>query len=114
MTIQAGSSVEAAIQTSESVTPEAAGKFIEAAETKLLDIWIRAMRAQWVQQTFITHDTEILSAQGGPSRQIDHRRSRRAIESIRTLEAARRRGAKDLSSETLRGYSRAARSCRAS
>jgi peptidyl-dipeptidase A len=66
MTIQAGSSAEAAIQTSEksaSVTPEAARKFIEAAETKLFDLWIRASRAQWVHQTFITYDTEVLGAQ---------------------------------------------------
>ncbi|HEY2445100.1 MAG TPA: M2 family metallopeptidase, partial [Rhizomicrobium sp.] len=66
MTIQAGSSTEAAIQAPEkqaSATPEDARKFIENAETKLLDIWIRASRAQWVHQTFITHDTEILSAQ---------------------------------------------------
>ena len=66
MTIQAGSPAEAPIQTSEksaSVTPEGARKFIEAAETKLFDLWIRASRAQWVHQTFITHDTEILGAQ---------------------------------------------------
>ena len=66
MTIHAGSSPEAEIQAPEkraNLTPEAARKFIEAAETKLFDLWIRASRAQWVQQTFITHDTEILSAQ---------------------------------------------------
>jgi peptidyl-dipeptidase A len=66
MTIQAGRSADAAIQSSEksaSVTLEAARQFIEAAETKLFDIWIRASHAQWVHQTFITHDTEILSAQ---------------------------------------------------
>ena len=45
------------------VTPEGARKFIEAAETKLFDLWIRSGRAQWVHQTFITHDTEILGAQ---------------------------------------------------
>jgi len=66
MTIHAGSSAEAVIQATEkqgTVTPEGARKFIEAAETKLLDLWIRSNRAQWVHQTFITHDTEILSAQ---------------------------------------------------
>jgi peptidyl-dipeptidase A len=66
MTIRAGSSTEASIQAPEkqaSATPEGARKFIENAETKLFDLWIRASRAQWVQQTFITHDTEILSAQ---------------------------------------------------
>ena len=66
MTIEAGSSAEAAIQAQEkrtNATPESARKFIEAAEAKLFDLWIRASRAQWVHQTFITHDTEILSAQ---------------------------------------------------
>ena len=66
MTMQAGSSIEAAIQAQEkraNATPEGARKFIDAAETKLFDLWIRASRAQWVHQTFITHDTEILSAQ---------------------------------------------------
>src|ERR1700719_4235358 len=66
MTIHAGSSAEAAIQATEkqeTVTPEGARKFIEAAETKLLDLWIRSNRAQWVHQTFITPDTEILAAQ---------------------------------------------------
>jgi peptidyl-dipeptidase A len=66
MTMHVGSPAEAAIQATEkhgNVTAEEARKFIETAETKLLDIWIRASRAQWVQQTFITHDTEILSAQ---------------------------------------------------
>ena len=68
MTSHAGSSAEAATEApeqQENVTPEGAQKFIEAAETKLLDLWIRASRAQWVHQTFITHDTEILSAQAG-------------------------------------------------
>jgi peptidyl-dipeptidase A len=66
MTIHAGSSAEAVIQATEkreTVTPEGARKFIEAAETKLLDLWIRSSRAQWVHQTFITRDTEILAAQ---------------------------------------------------
>lgn len=66
MTIQAGSSAEAATEAPEGqsfVTPEGARKFIEAAETKLFDLWIRSGRAQWVHQTFITHDTEILGAQ---------------------------------------------------
>jgi peptidyl-dipeptidase A len=66
MTNHAGSSAEARMEVPERqsfVTVEGAQKLIEAVETKLLDLWIRASRAQWVQQTFITHDTEILSAQ---------------------------------------------------
>ena len=65
MTSHAGSSAEAATEAPEqqgNVTASGARKFIEAAETKLFDLWIRASRAQWVQQTFITDDTEILSA----------------------------------------------------
>src|SRR4029077_7039257 len=64
MTIQAASSAEAASQSSsKAITLDDARKFIEAAEAKLVDIWVRASRAQWVQQTFITHDTELMSAQ---------------------------------------------------
>ena len=66
MTMQARSSTEAAIQAQEkraNAGPEDARKFIGTAETALLGLWIRASRAQWVHQTFITHDTEILSAQ---------------------------------------------------
>ena len=52
MTIHGGSSAEAVIQAPEkqaNATPEGAHKFIEAAETRLLDLWIRSGRAQWVQ-----------------------------------------------------------------
>ncbi len=65
MTIEARSSAQGVLQApaKDGATPESARQFIEAAETRLLDIWIKASRAQWVQQTFITHDTEILSAQ---------------------------------------------------
>ncbi len=37
--------------------------FVEAAETRLLDLWIKSSRASWVQQNFITDDTERLSAE---------------------------------------------------
>ena len=40
-----------------------ARQFTDAAEKRLLDLWIKASRAQWVQETFITDDTEILAAQ---------------------------------------------------
>ena len=77
MSIHPGTSAEAATriedgapstaqdssQNKNGATPEAARSFIEAAETKLLNLWIKLSRAQWVQQTFITYDTEILSAQ---------------------------------------------------
>lgn len=44
-------------------TVEEARQFTEAAEKRLLDLWVKAGRAQWVQETFITDDTEILAAQ---------------------------------------------------
>src|SRR5438270_1245508 len=37
--------------------------FIKKAEAQLFDLGIRASRAQWVQENFITDDTEALSAQ---------------------------------------------------
>jgi peptidyl-dipeptidase A len=43
-------------------TVEEARKFSEDAENRLLDLMIKAGRAQWVQETFITHDTEQLAA----------------------------------------------------
>jgi peptidyl-dipeptidase A len=44
-------------------TAAEAKAFVEAAETKLLALWIDRDRAQWVQSTFITDDTEMLAAQ---------------------------------------------------
>jgi peptidyl-dipeptidase A len=44
-------------------TPEAARRFVEQAEQRLLDLWIRADRASWVKANFITADTEALAAQ---------------------------------------------------
>jgi peptidyl-dipeptidase A len=37
--------------------------FVEAAEARLLALWVDRDRAQWVQSTFITEDTETLAAQ---------------------------------------------------
>jgi peptidyl-dipeptidase A len=44
-------------------TAEDARSFIEEAEAKLLKLSVDASRASWVHSTFITDDTEILSAQ---------------------------------------------------
>jgi peptidyl-dipeptidase A len=43
-------------------TVDEARKFTEAAENRLLDLMIKAGRAAWVQETFITHDTEQIAA----------------------------------------------------
>ena len=42
---------------------EAAKKFIEDAEAKLLKVSVDASRADWVKATYITEDTEILAAE---------------------------------------------------
>jgi len=44
-------------------TPADAKKFLDATNATLLKLGIDASRAGWVQQTFITDDTEVLSAQ---------------------------------------------------
>lgn len=43
-------------------TVEEARAFTEAAEKELLELWVKASRASWVQQTFITDDTQKISA----------------------------------------------------
>lgn len=43
-------------------TADEARRFIEAAEIQLLDLWIKAERAGWVQANFITDDTEQIAA----------------------------------------------------
>jgi peptidyl-dipeptidase A len=68
MTIHARSTAEApahvpAIPKESAPTPEEARKFIESAETRLLDLWTKSQRANWVHETFITEDTEALAAQ---------------------------------------------------
>ncbi len=42
--------------------PADAKRFIEQAETRLLDLWIKSQRASWVAENFITDDTESISA----------------------------------------------------
>jgi peptidyl-dipeptidase A len=44
-------------------TPAEAARFVEEAEKKLLELSIDQQRAQWVQSTFITEDTELMAAQ---------------------------------------------------
>ncbi len=49
-------------QAEDGATVEDAQNFIQEAEEELLQLWIEASRAAWVQNTYITQDTEILSA----------------------------------------------------
>ena len=44
-------------------TAAEAQAFAAAAEARLMDLWIAAERADWVQSTYITDDTEALAAQ---------------------------------------------------
>jgi peptidyl-dipeptidase A len=46
-------------------TPEEAKKFIEDAEQRLFDVGVKAGRAAWIQQNFITVDTEQIAADAG-------------------------------------------------
>ena len=39
-----------------------ARQFIDAAEVRLLDLWIKDQRANWVYDNFITEDTEQMAA----------------------------------------------------
>jgi len=44
-------------------TVAAAEAFVEKAEERLRDLWIKAERAVWVQENFITDDTEAIAAE---------------------------------------------------
>ncbi len=44
-------------------TPEEARRFADEADRRLLELTIDSQRAQWVQATYITEDTQILAAQ---------------------------------------------------
>ncbi|HKW32577.1 MAG TPA: M2 family metallopeptidase [Candidatus Acidoferrum sp.] len=48
-----------------SPTPEDAKKYIESAEKELFDLGVKASRAAWVQENFITEDTEQIAADAG-------------------------------------------------
>jgi peptidyl-dipeptidase A len=43
-------------------TPDEAKAFVESTEKRLLELWKKASRIAWVQNTYITEDTEILAA----------------------------------------------------
>ena len=43
-------------------TAQEAAAFVDAAEAKLLDLYVEAQRADWVKSTYITDDTEALAA----------------------------------------------------
>ncbi|HTV60521.1 MAG TPA: M2 family metallopeptidase [Verrucomicrobiae bacterium] len=64
MTSHSTSSSAAPAQSSaQKPTVEEARQFVSRAESRLLELWIRSSRASWVQETYITDDTEIIAAQ---------------------------------------------------
>ena len=46
----------------EPVTPEGAKAFVSRVNTELKEQWTHVSHVEWVLSTYITHDTEILSA----------------------------------------------------
>jgi peptidyl-dipeptidase A len=56
------SAASAQAATSAPPTVEEARRFVDAAEARLLDLWIKDQRANWVHETYITDDTEQMSA----------------------------------------------------
>src|ERR1700735_2454706 len=48
-------------------TAEDARHFVEGAESRLLPLWVAAQRSSWVQETFITPDTEEMAAEADQS-----------------------------------------------
>ena len=53
-------------------TPEKAKAFAEKAETELLELTNAASRAQWVQETFITGDTQAIAAEANEKQIAAH------------------------------------------
>jgi peptidyl-dipeptidase A len=63
MIVPATESGAAPAQKATAPTVDEARQFTDNAEKQLLDLWIKAGRAQWVQETFITDDTEQIAAE---------------------------------------------------
>jgi peptidyl-dipeptidase A len=58
----AAAGIAAASSAAATPTAEEAREFVEAADKRLLDLWIRRARAAWVAATYITGDTEKIAA----------------------------------------------------
>src|ERR1700691_4130709 len=63
MTAQATNSSAAPAQRATAPTVEEARQFTDNAEKQLLDLWIKDGRADWVQETYITDDTQEIAAE---------------------------------------------------
>ena len=64
-------------------TPAEAEKFIGETEKNLFDLNVKFSRADWVKSTFITDDTEALSADANKEVIAATTRIRRSVEAIR-------------------------------
>ncbi len=74
-------------------TPADAAAFVEAAAAELADLAERAGRAQWVQQNFITGDTEILAAQANEkviSRAVEFAKEAKRFDGVEAEPLVRR------------------------
>ncbi|MDD5306855.1 MAG: M2 family metallopeptidase [Deltaproteobacteria bacterium] len=67
-------------------TAEDARKFVDALEPELLDLWIARERTDWVKSTFITDDTDILSARANEA--VMELVARKAKEAVRFKDLA--------------------------
>ena len=67
-----------------------AKKFLDDAEVKLNDLGIEAGRAAWVQENFITDDTEALSAASGQRAGDEAVRLAKQAKQFDGVQAARR------------------------
>src|SRR5512147_1683357 len=74
-------------------TADDAKKFLDDAQVKLNDLGIEAGRATWVQQNFITDDTEALSAASG---------QRAGDEAVRIAKQAKQFDAVEVPTDTAR------------
>ena len=55
--------VVASVGRGQTPTPAAAKQFVDQANKELYDLQVRATRAQWIQENFITEDTEALNSE---------------------------------------------------
>ena len=74
-------------------TADDAKKFLDDAQVKLNDLGVEAGRAEWVQENFITDDTEALSAASG---------QRSGDEAVRIAKQAKKFDGVDVPADTAR------------
>jgi peptidyl-dipeptidase A len=74
-------------------TADDAKKFLDDAQVKLNDLGVEAGRAEWVQENFITDDTEALSAASG---------QRSGDEAVRIAKQAKQFDGVDVTADTAR------------